>query len=53
MKMIALPVVQDQRLQVCRACQWYDSLWIRCRHCGCFLKAKVKLKNQKCPIGKW
>jgi|TARA_E500000318_G_C3458423_1_gene171635 hypothetical protein len=25
----------------------------RCTECGCYLWAKTKLKNEKCPIGKW
>lgn len=24
-----------------------------CRKCGCFMPAKVWLKNAKCPDGKW
>jgi len=25
----------------------------RCKLCGCFVKAKVRVENQKCPDGRW
>ena len=25
----------------------------QCKKCGCFMKLKVVIPNQKCPIGKW
>jgi hypothetical protein len=40
------------RWRVCRTCDRLDSLF-RCRECGCFMKAKVKLSNSECPVGKW
>ena len=24
-----------------------------CKECGCFMVAKTKLKDAKCPLGKW
>lgn len=24
-----------------------------CQVCGCFIRAKVRLQNEKCPDGKW
>lgn len=24
-----------------------------CEHCNCFLRAKVTVVDEKCPIGKW
>ena len=24
-----------------------------CSQCGCFVYLKIKMKNQKCPVGKW
>lgn len=24
-----------------------------CKECGCFIRIKSKLENQKCPLGKW
>lgn len=39
------------RLAVCTPCPQYNLG--RCNVCGCFLVAKVVLKEEKCPIGKW
>jgi predicted Zn-ribbon and HTH transcriptional regulator len=25
----------------------------QCKKCGCFMKAKVRIKASRCPIGKW
>jgi len=40
------------RWRVCRGCDQLDALF-RCRECGCFMKAKVKLSQAECPLGKW
>lgn len=42
---------QRARLDVCRGCEHHTGL--RCRICGCFTAAKVKMAHEKCPIGKW
>lgn len=40
------------RWRLCREC---PELLVgsMCSKCGCFMKAKVKLKDASCPIGKW
>lgn len=48
----------QRRLNICLRCPSYDpDGWGRgigrCRECGCAVKAKTKIKSQKCPVGKW
>jgi hypothetical protein len=41
-----------ERLAICDACP--DLSFLRaCKHCGCFMDAKVKYTKATCPIGKW
>ena len=39
------------RRHVCESCEHYD--FGVCNLCGCFCAAKVKLKSEKCPDGRW
>ena len=41
------------RLEICKGCEHFSKLSIRCKKCGCFMKLKTNLKDAKCPIGKW
>ena len=43
--------VSRQRLDTCRTCEHHTG--IRCRVCGCFTSAKVKILSEVCPLGKW
>lgn len=39
------------RLEICGGCdQWTGTT---CKKCGCFTKLKVKIPEEKCPLGKW
>ena len=49
----ASDVVYNQRLDICKECEYYDVQQVRCRHCGCWLKYKARFKEGHCPIGKW
>ncbi len=44
---------QRERLNACIACPEWDSGARRCRICGCFTDVKVRLRTERCPIGKW
>lgn len=44
--------IQKQRLDMCGVCEFYKEL-NRCSKCGCIMPIKVKIKNARCPIGKW
>ncbi len=41
----------ESRKKICLGCDKYD--FGVCTSCGCFLSAKVKLKTEQCPEGKW
>jgi len=43
--------VSKARLVVCSMCdQWTGR---SCKQCGCFTALKVRLPEEKCPLGKW
>jgi hypothetical protein len=53
---IVSPKIQMNRIKICSNCEHVrlkKTMYKRCSKCGCFLNAKSKLLNQKCPIGKW
>jgi hypothetical protein len=39
------------RLSICDGCEFKDDL--RCKLCGCFVKAKALLTTEVCPKEKW
>ena len=41
------------RLDICNSCEFLTKTISRCEKCGCFMIAKTKLKNARCPIKKW
>ncbi len=45
--------VQAQRLEICKSCEWYDDTQTKCKHCGCYLPAKVSFALDSCPVKKW
>jgi hypothetical protein len=45
--------IQRKRLDICRACNYFDPDQGRCRHCGCFLAYKVRFSLESCPLEKW
>ena len=45
--------IQNERLNICKSCDWYDTAEFRCKHCGCYMEQKVKFAASSCPIFKW
>lgn len=43
----------NDRLNICLECNVFRQLTKQCKICGCFMPLKAKLKDAKCPIGKW
>lgn len=41
------------RLAYCKVCPHLNKTFYVCGKCGCYMVLKVKLKNAKCPVGKW
>ena len=44
--------VAQERLAICGVCEHYTQS-STCGLCQCFMPAKVKMSNMKCPIDKW
>lgn len=42
-----------ERIKICQQCDKYLSTAKICRVCKCFMPAKTRIKQAKCPIGKW
>lgn len=47
------PEVKEERLSICRQCEWYDPAQNRCKQCGCFLDQKAGFALDSCPLHKW
>lgn len=45
----------NERINICQKCTFYsdDAMSPRCLQCGCFLDAKARLSDAKCPLDKW
>lgn len=43
----------QERIDICKECPDFIKLTKQCKRCGCFMPAKVLMKFQKCPAGKW
>jgi hypothetical protein len=47
----------NQRMKICKGCEFWDSkAWSetgKCTKCGCSTWAKLRIRTEKCPIGKW
>ena len=43
----------NQRLNICKGCEFFNQAQERCTKCGCFMAVKTYLKADKCPVGKW
>ena len=46
----------ESRMSCCNECS--DVICITkntkvCKHCGCFLDAKTRIKEEECPLNKW
>src|SRR6185312_12076737 len=43
----------SRRLAICEGCPQYDREPARCRLCGCYTQAKIRLRTERCPEEKW
>jgi hypothetical protein len=43
----------DARLAQCRVCPELDTESDQCKLCTCFVKMKVQLATEKCPLNRW
>lgn len=51
------PKQLDHRMNICKGCEFWDKeAWNgtgKCTKCGCSTWAKLRMRTEKCPIGKW
>lgn len=45
--------VQEERMNICNSCEHLFKPTSTCKKCGCFMKLKTHLPEQKCPLKKW
>ena len=53
MDMFVVKEIAQSRFDICKKCENLNHVFFTCEKCGCFMKAKVKFSQAKCPIGKW
>lgn len=49
----AMPIIQEKRMEICKACPAYIRFTHQCKKCGCLMDAKTKLADAVCPLNKW
>lgn len=45
--------VSNERMAICNGCDAQNKAIKTCTACGCFLPAKVRLKEASCPMELW
>lgn len=43
----------DGRKNLCYNCEIRNEKLNTCTACGCFIPAKIRLKDEQCPLEKW
>ena len=43
----------EERMAICKNCEWLRPIINQCKKCGCFMNLKTKIKSTKCPLRKW
>ena len=43
----------NKRVDECMNCEYLFKPTKSCKKCGCFVMAKTRFKNQKCPDNRW
>jgi len=44
---------RNQRLDICKTCQYFFKPTTTCMKCGCFMAVKTYIPRVSCPVGKW
>jgi hypothetical protein len=45
--------VANERYQICKSCEHFNTLLKMCKKCSCIMPIKVTLSVTRCPEGKW
>ena len=43
----------EERMEICKSCEFFQAYVKRCSQCGCFMEAKTMFPDSRCPLGKW
>ena len=43
----------EERMAICKTCDFFINKTTTCKKCGCFMILKTKILSSQCPIGKW
>lgn len=41
---------KNRRMEICRNCEHFNSTFVQCKLCGCFLEAKTRLQGFHCAL---
>lgn len=52
-KPIQTDEIYNERMDICKECEFLEKNYKRCMKCGCFMSVKAKLTEAKCPVNKW
>ena len=50
---LATEELVSKRREICENCEFWNAVKKKCSICGCYTNAKIRLKAEKCPKGKW
>jgi len=53
MNLEQLQKMGNERFEICKTCPELFKMTNQCKKCGCFMKLKVIMPKQSCPLGKW
>lgn len=53
MAFFASKFVYKERMNTCAGCEHFQKMALMCKSCGCFMPAKAKIANIRCPEDKW
>ena len=43
----------NERLNICRSCEFLFKPTMTCKKCGCFMRIKASIGVMSCPVKKW
>tara|TARA_R110000782_G_scaffold186862_1_gene277048 strand:+ start:15199 stop:15615 length:417 start_codon:yes stop_codon:yes gene_type:complete len=52
-KFLTSKEVYNDRLKICKSCEYYFKPTGTCKRCGCFMRIKAKIAPVSCPVNKW
>ena len=45
--------IKNERMEICKSCEFYDEKENKCIECGCLLEYKTQFALDSCPKQKW